>query len=108
MISRTYLRALFLFYRTLLPSLSLFSLLILDTSVPFGNWPLQLSVSVLFMKLITFPLVWYLLGQMRPNQYWLYLNLHIAPWQLWIGIVLLDTMVFSALVAMVRQVAFWL
>jgi hypothetical protein len=103
-----YPRALFLFYRTLLPSLSLFSLLILGTSVPYGNWPLQLSASVLLMKLVTFPLVWYLSERMRPHQYWLYLNLHIAPWQLWAGVVLLDTLAFSAIVRVVRQLMLWI
>lgn len=108
MLSRRYPRALFLFYRTQFSALSLFSLLILGTSVPFGNWPLQLGVSVLLMKLVTFPVVWYLSGQMRPNQYWLYLNLHIAPWQLWVGIVLLDTGLFSGIVVLLRQLVLWL
>ncbi|MBO0360085.1 hypothetical protein J0X19_19145 [Hymenobacter sp. BT186] len=97
-----------MFYRTQFSALSLFSLLILGTSVPFGNWPLQLGVSVLLMKLVTYPVVWYLSGQMRPNQYWLYLNLHIAPWQLWAGVVLLDTGLFSGVVALLRQLVVWL
>ena len=44
---------------------------------------------------------------MRPNQYWLYLNLHIAPWQLWVGVVLLDTVGFSVLVVLLRQLVLW-
>jgi hypothetical protein len=97
-----------LFYRTQFPALSLFSLLILGTSIPFGNWPLHLSGSTLLMKLVTFPVVWYLSGQMRPNQYWLYLNLHITPWQLWLGVVLLDAVVFGVVVVLLRQLALWL
>lgn len=103
MLLSVYLRALYSFYRTLTPSLVVFSLLIIGTSIPFGNWPLRLEGSVLCMKLVTFPLVWYLSEQLRPHQYWLYLNLHIAPWHLWAGIVLLDTALFSAAVLLIHQ-----
>jgi hypothetical protein len=93
----TYLRALGLFYRTVALFTALFSLLVVGASVvgAFGKWPLPLTAGLLLTKLGTFPAVWYLSEQLRPHQYWLYLNMHIAPWQLWAGIVVLDTVVFS-------------
>jgi hypothetical protein len=100
----TYLRALGLFYRTVALFTGLFSLLILGVAVvgPFGTWPLPLTAGLLLTKLGTFPAIWYLSGQLRPHQYWLYLNLHIAPWQLWAGIIALDTALFSATVGLLH------
>ncbi len=103
-----YLRALSLFYRSVMPFVVAFSLLIIGTSIPFGNWPLQLGGAVLFMKLITFPVIKYLSEQRRPHQYWLYLNLHIVPWHLWAGIVVLDTALFSGAIFLLHQVVLWL
>lgn len=103
-----YLRAVSLFYRTVAPFVTMFSLLIVGASVLYGNWPLRLSAAVLLVKLLTFPAVWYLWEQLRPQQYWLYLNLHIAPWQLWAGVVLADTGLFSAMIWGLRQLAQWL
>ena len=85
---------------------ALFSLLVVGAAVagPFGAWPLPLTASLFLTKLATFPVVWYLSEQLRPHQYWLYLNLHVAPWQLWAGIVAVDTAVFGTVV----KLLYWL
>lgn len=103
----TYLRALGLFYRTVALFTALFSLLVVGAAVagPFGKWPLPLTSGLLLTKLGTFPVIWYLSEQLRPHQYWLYLNLHVAPWQLWAGIVAADTVVFSVVVSLLHWLA---
>ncbi len=96
-----YLRATALFYRTVVPFTLVASLLVLLMLLPFGGlrWPSTL----LLCKLATFPLVWYLTQQLRPHQYWLYLNLSVRPWQLWLAVGALDTLGFWALLAALSQ-----
>ena len=98
MLLPVYLRAVWLFYRSLLLFNLPFSLLVFGAAAMFGNWPPQLTVATLVCKLVTFPVVWYLSGQMRPHQYWLYLNLHLRPWWLWAGVVMLDLTLCATLV----------
>ena len=93
----TYLRATGLFYRTIVPFSLFASVLVVGLIAPFGG--LRLGVGLLFSKLVTFPVVWYLAEELRPHQYWLYLNLHVRPWQLWAGVVALDTLGFCGLIA---------
>ncbi|TGE06666.1 hypothetical protein [Hymenobacter fodinae] len=102
----TYLRALGLFYRTVAPFAVVFSLLIFAVAAvgPFPNWPLPLTLGLVLTKLSTFSVIWYLSEQLRPHQYWLYLNLHIAPWQLWAGVIVADTLLFSAAVLLLHAV----
>ncbi len=101
----TYLRALRLFYRTVVPFTGVASVFIIGTAIMFGNWPMQLRLALVLMKLSTFPVIWYLSEQLRPHQYWLYLNLHLAPWQLWAAVVALDTLGFCGLVAVLHHLA---
>ncbi|SNR64390.1 MULTISPECIES: hypothetical protein [Hymenobacter] len=102
----TYLRALGLFYRTVAPFTVVFSLLIFAAAAvgPFPTWPLPLTAGLLLTKLGTFLVIWYLSAQLRPHQYWFYLNLHIAPWQLWAGVLVADTLLFSAAVGLLHAV----
>lgn len=106
----TYLRALALFYRTLLPQTILLSALVLGaTALGAGllqlPWPPPLGPGLVLMKLGTFPLLVYLEHRLRPHQYWFYRNLHLAPWQLWAPLVVLDTVAFCALAGVLHQLA---
>ncbi|GAB3297323.1 hypothetical protein [Hymenobacter tenuis] len=94
-----YLKALALFYRSVLVYTLLVSGLIIGSSLlpKFGNWPPPL-VPVLLLKLLTFPPIIYLTSQFRPHQYWFYRNLHLSPRQLWGGVMLLDGVLFVLLV----------
>ncbi|WP_426492717.1 hypothetical protein [Hymenobacter sp. 102] len=98
-----HLKALALFYRSVLGyTLAVSGLIIGSSLLPmFGNWPPRL-VPLLLLKLITFPPVIYLLSQFRPHQYWFYRNLHLSPWQLWGSALLLDGVVFVLLVEAAR------
>ncbi|OWP61393.1 hypothetical protein CDA63_19645 [Hymenobacter amundsenii] len=111
MMLRNYLRALALFYRTLLPQTAVSSVLVLGVTglgaallqLP---WPPPLGPGLLLMKLGTFPLVAYLEHRLRPHQYWFYRNLHLARWQLWTPLVVADTAGFVAFVGLLHRWAF--
>lgn len=85
-----YPRALVLFYRSVLPFTGLCSGIVVGAD--------GVGARLLLLKLSTFPLVAYLVARMRPHHYWLYRNLHLAPWQLWAFVVLLDTGLFGGAV----------
>lgn len=100
-----YRRAVGLFYQRMLPLTSLGSGLILGSAVMFGNWPLPLRLGVLLMKLSTFPLAWYIGQRTWPHQHWLYRNLHLAQWQLWAPLVVVNTVGLAALVKLLQLLA---
>lgn len=100
-------RALALFYRSVLPFTAVVSAIMvgadgLGASLLGTTWPSALSPGLVLLKLSTFPVVAYLVGRMRPHQYWLYRNLHLAPGQLWAGVVVVDTLLFSGLVTLLH------
>ena len=93
----TWLRAVFLFYRTLAPfALGITGLLIGCVLVPLLHAGLAsgLLPKLLLAKLLTEPVVWYLSEQMRPDQYWFYYNLGVPRKHLWAGVAVLDGLVF--------------
>lgn len=97
-----YLKALALFYRSVLPfTLLLSGLLLAAARLYSGSWPPSVA-ALLFQKLLTFPAVIYLQAQFRPHQYWFYRNLHLSPRQLWGGVVATDTMLLLLALLLVR------
>ena len=95
----THLRAVLLFYRSIAPFvLSISGIIIGAGLLPAllegkGQGGLPLLV---FIKLGTWPVVWYLAEQARPNQYWFYYNLGISRRRVWGSVALLDTLLFVA------------
>ena len=58
------------------------------------GWAKNSLFTLLFIKLLTGPAVWYLAEQLRPHQYWFYLNLHASRGVLWGGVAVLDGLLF--------------
>ncbi len=58
--------------------------------------------ALLLAKLATTPVVWYLSEQLRPGQYWFYLNLNMSRRRLWAGVVALDGGLFLGAAWLVR------
>ncbi|MBT2557180.1 hypothetical protein J7E24_05245 [Hymenobacter sp. ISL-91] len=107
MLFSVYPRVLALFYRSVLPLTGLLSAIIAGADgVSAGllgtPWPPPLSAGLVLLKLSTFPLAAYLLGRMRPYQYGFYRNLHLAPWQLWAFVAVLDTGLFGGLIVLLH------
>ena len=93
----THLRAIGLFYRSVAPfMLGVSGLLLGAVLLPalLEGWNAGLLPGLLFAKLATAPVVWYLSEQMRPAQYWFYFNLGVSRRQLWTGVVALDGALF--------------
>lgn len=90
-----YLRPLGLYYQSVAPFTLGVSGLILAAPLLLDNpFPGPLGVG-LGQQLASVPVLIYLIGQFRPQQYWLYRNLHLAPWQLWTGVTLLNLVVLT-------------
>ncbi|MFD2785209.1 hypothetical protein [Hymenobacter rubripertinctus] len=103
-----YLRALALFYRLLLPQTALLSAVVLGATWLGAGllntpWPPRLGPGLVLMKLATFPVVAYLGQRLRPEQHWLFRNLHLSPGQLWAPVLVLDTVGFGAFVGLLNQ-----
>ncbi|MBX0288831.1 hypothetical protein K3G63_00190 [Hymenobacter sp. HSC-4F20] len=97
-----YLKALALFYRSVLPfTLLLSGLLLVAARFYGGTWPPPVA-PLLFQKLLTFPAVIYLQAQFRPHQYWFYRNLHLSPRQLWGGVIAADTLLLLLVLLVAR------
>jgi hypothetical protein len=96
------LRAVLLFYRSVAPfMLGITALLIGVVQLPglHEGWAKNALLTLLSIKLLTTPAVWYLAEQMRPNQYWLYFNLGLTRSFLWGSVAVLDGVLFLAPVA---------
>ncbi|UYZ63499.1 hypothetical protein [Hymenobacter weizhouensis] len=78
-------------------------LVVLSSWFVMGQLPRLLPAVLL--KLLTFPPVIYLTSKFRPNQYWLYRNLHLSPRQLWAGVVLADTALLGGLLALLHALS---
>ncbi|MBG8555675.1 hypothetical protein [Hymenobacter guriensis] len=90
-----YLKVLRVYYRSVLSLTLPISALVLAAPLLMGTpLPSPLFLAVV-QKMASFPALIYLIGQFRPQQYWLYRNLHLAPWQLWAGVIVLDTLLLS-------------
>jgi hypothetical protein len=91
------LRAVSLFYRSVAPfMLGITALLILVVQLPglHEGWAKNALPTLLSIKLLTTPAVWYLAEQMRPNQYWFYFNLGLSRSFLWGSVTVLDALLF--------------
>ncbi|WP_156176301.1 hypothetical protein [Hymenobacter terrenus] len=96
----TWVRAVGLFYGNVAPfMLGITALLLGFVLLPalYEGWADGLLPALLLIKLITSPVVWYLSEQMRPNQYWLYYNLGVSRRRLWVGVGVLDGLLFLGL-----------
>jgi hypothetical protein len=94
----TQLRAVLLFYRSVLPFMWLISALIVCLvwlPARLGGWAgNSIWLKLLLIKLATAPAVWYLSERMRPAQYWLYYNMGVSRQYLWTGLLVLDSLFF--------------
>jgi hypothetical protein len=93
----TRLRAVVLFYRSVASfMLGSTALLIGCVQLPglHEGWAKNAVPTLLGIKLLTGPVVWYLAEQMRPNQYWFYFNLGLSRSFLWAGVGVLDSLLF--------------
>lgn len=93
------LRAVALYYRSVAPfMLSITALLIGCVQLPglYEGWAKGALPTLVGIKLLTAPAVWYLAEQLRPHQYWLYYNLGASRGLLWAGVVGLDGLLFLA------------
>ncbi|MBH8570926.1 hypothetical protein KB206_18690 [Microvirga sp. STS02] len=103
----TQLRAVALFYRSVVPFMAGVSVLILlAVLLPAlrEGWGRSLLPALLLVKLATAPVVWYLSEQLRPGQYWFYFNLNISRRRLWAGVVALDGLLFLGGALLMRAV----
>lgn len=91
------LRGVVLFYRSVAPfMLGITALLVGCVLVPGlqEGWGAGALPALVLAKLLTGLAVWYLAEQLRPHQYWFYYNLGIARGWLWVGVLLLDGLLF--------------
>ena len=103
----TQLRAVALFYRSVAPfMLGVSALILLAVLLPaiHEGWSGGLLPALLLTKLATAPVVWYLSEQLRPGQYWFYLNLNVSRRRLWTGVVALDGGLFLGAALLMRTV----
>ena len=104
----TQLRAVGLFYRSVAPfMLGVSGLLLLAVLLPGlleGWWRAGMLPTLVLAKLATTPVVWYLSDQLRPGQYWFYLNLHVSRRRLWAGVMALDGALFLGGIGLVLAV----
>ena len=101
----TRLRAILLFYRSVAPfTLGITALLAGGVLVPLLHEGKAAGVlpTLVLVKLLTAPVVWYLAERTRPNQYWFYYNLGVSRWGLWTGIVMLDALFFVGILMAVK------
>ncbi|MDQ2795502.1 MAG: hypothetical protein M3Y12_16055 [Bacteroidota bacterium] len=99
------LRAVGLFYRSIAPfMLGISGLFLLAVLLPalLAGFTHGLIFRLLLAKLATAPVVWYLAEQLRPGQYWFYLNLNMSRRRLWAGVVALDGGLFLGAAWLVR------
>lgn len=93
----TRLRAVVLFYRSVASfMLGITALLIGCVQLPglYEGWFKNALPTLVCIKLLTGPVVWYLAEQMRPNQYWFYFNLGLSRSFLWVSVGVLDGLLF--------------
>jgi hypothetical protein len=91
------LRALLFFYRSAAPfMLGITGLIIGCVQLPslVLGWAKFALSTLLFIKLLTAPAVWYLSEQQQPHQYWFYFNMGLSRSVLWGSIVGLDFLLF--------------
>ena len=105
----TWLRAVLLFYRSIAPfTLGSTALIIAAVLLPLlheGQAAAGLLPRLVLVKLLTGPAVWYLAGQLRPQQYWLYYNLGVSRGRLWAGVAVLDGLLFLGTAATATALA---
>ena len=98
-------RAILLFYRSVVPFvLGVSALLLVFVLLPLlleGKANSSLP-ALLLVKALTYPVVWYLAEQMRPDQYWFFFNLGLTRRRLWAGLAALDSLVFLGMAAIVK------
>ena len=102
----TRLRAVVLFYRSTAPFTLGITGLIIGCVQLLGllmGWAKFSLLTLLFIKLLTAPAVWYLSEQQRPHQYWFYFNMGLSRSVLWGAVVGLDALLFLALSALLNQ-----
>jgi hypothetical protein len=101
------LRAVLLFYRGAAPfMLGVTGLLIGCVQLPclLAGWTKFSLPTLLFLKLLTMPAVWYLSERQRPHQYWFYFNMGLSRSLLWGNVVGLDGLLFLSLAATLDRV----
>ena len=100
-------RVILLFYRSVAP----FTLGISWLLLGFVLLPLLLEgkaggslPALLLVKTLTYPVVWYLADQLRPDQYWFFFNLGLTRRRLWVGLAAFDALLFLGVAAAVKAV----